>query len=79
MGTLDQEHHRELARTADVRAPPRPTESETLGLGPGILCFNSLPGGSDAGLSLRTTGLKENQLEHKWNPLSEVRVPAGPG
>lgn len=85
VGTPDQEHHRELARNTDVQAPPSPTESEILGLGPVILCFNSLPGSSDAGSSVRTTRLKKNQFGQKRNPLSDrgskflrVRVPVDP-
>lgn len=36
----------------------RPTESETLGVGPSQLSFNNLPGDSDAYSHLRSTALQ---------------------
>ena len=36
---------------------PRPTESESLSMGPSVCVLISFPGDSDALLSLKTTGL----------------------
>ena len=60
--TPEQERHRELARDTDTRAPSNPL-SQKLGLGPVIWVLTSLPGGSDTGLSLRTTDQRKTGLD----------------
>lgn len=56
------ERHWERARDPDTPAPANPL-SQKLGLGPVIWVFTRLPGGSDTGLSLRTTDQRETGLD----------------